>query len=99
MEDKTRKTLITGITGSGGSYLADYIFREKKDVTLEGTSRSINPYNHKNLKNLDSSVKIYNCDFTDFSSVYRTINDSRPDTIFHFASIANVKESFINPIS
>tara|TARA_B100001964_G_scaffold95666_1_gene107227 strand:- start:3221 stop:4246 length:1026 start_codon:yes stop_codon:yes gene_type:complete len=99
MKKNIRKILITGITGSGGSYLADYIFNNKKDVSLEGTSRSINPHGHKNLKNLDKSVKIYNCDLTDFSSCYRAINESRPDTIFHLASIANVRESFLNPIA
>ena len=34
-----RKALITGVTGSGGSYLADYIVEHQPAVEVHGLSR------------------------------------------------------------
>ena len=34
-----KKVLITGITGSGGSYLAEYIVNNIKDVAVHGIAR------------------------------------------------------------
>ena len=34
-----KSVLITGISGSGGSYLAEYILSLKKDIKIYGLSR------------------------------------------------------------
>jgi len=91
------KILITGITGSGGSYLAECLVN--KGVEVLGTSRWHSTSAHKNLKNIKDKVKVLSCDLCDFSSIYKILRNNKPDAIFHLASLANVRDSFDNPLS
>ena len=91
--------LITGISGSGGSYLAEYIIENQKDVEVHGISRWHSTSNQSNIKNIESKISVHECDLMDFSSVARVLNKVKPDVIFHLASHANVKAGFINPLS
>jgi GDP-4-dehydro-6-deoxy-D-mannose reductase len=94
-----KKILITGITGSGGSYLADFIVENKPEVEVHGVSRWHTATTSKNLKKCKDKVKIHECDLSDLSGIINTLKQSTPDIIFHLASHANVRVSFINPIS
>jgi len=44
-------------------------------------------------------VKVHECDLMDFSSILSTLEQSRPDVIFHLAAHANVRASFQTPLS
>lgn len=90
------KVLITGITGSGGSYLAEYLVFNR-NVEVIGTSRSHNPIDHRNIAKVKNQVKLITIDLEDFSSLTRVIEQELPDIIFHIASMANVRDSFDNP--
>ena len=92
------KIFITGITGSGGSYLGEFLLQKKAGFEIVGSSRQSNALSHPFLKNIKDKVKIVNCDLCDFGSFFRVINKERPEAIYHIASIANVRESFENPI-
>lgn len=94
-----KRILITGITGSGGSYLADYIAEHQAGVEIHGVSRWHSTTSHDNLAALAGRVQVHECDLTDFSAVFRTLQEARPDAIFHLASHANVKAGFINPLA
>lgn len=97
---RTIKTaLITGISGSGGSYLADYIVENHPAVELHGISRWHSTSSNKNLDNSIKKITLHECDLTDLSSVILTLKNSKPDAIFHLASYANVRASFITPLS
>ena len=87
------KVLITGVTGSGASYLSDYILQY--NVKLIGTTRGHG--NESNIKHIKDKIDLRYIDFTDALSVYRLFEKERPDIIFHIASIANVRNSFDNP--
>ena len=91
--------LITGITGSGGSYLAEYIVQNHPSVEIHGVSRWHSTTNNANLKSVRSSIEIHESDLNDLSSICRVINQVRPEAIFHLASHANVRASFDTPIS
>ena len=93
------KALITGISGSGGSYLADYITENHPEVELHGISRWHSTSSNKNLDNSINKITLHECDLTDLSSVILTLKNSKPDAIFHLASYANVRASFITPLS
>jgi len=93
------KALITGITGSGGSYLAEYIVNNKKDVKVCGTSRWHTAKSHDNLKRVHDKVDVISCDLCDFPNLYRILDKQRPDVIFHLASLANVRDAFDNTVS
>jgi GDPmannose 4,6-dehydratase/GDP-4-dehydro-6-deoxy-D-mannose reductase len=89
--------LITGIAGSGGSYLAEYIVNNCPEVEVHGISRWHSTTATNNLKKIRDKVNVHECDLNDFSSVFRILNEVRPDAIFHLAAHANVRASFDTP--
>ena len=94
--NKVSKVLITGISGSGGSYLAEFI-ANNKDCEIHGISRWHSTSKSNNLSEISKQIKIHECDLGDFSSVIQTLRAVKPDIIFHLASYANVRASFDTP--
>lgn len=92
-----RKVLITGISGSGGSYLSEWILEHHPEVEVHGISRWHSTSSQSNLKEIIHKIKIHECDLNDLSSVLTAIEAAKPDVIFHLASHANVRASFIYP--
>lgn len=100
MHDRTfKKVLITGISGSGGSYLADYIVENHPATEVHGIARWHSTTSQKNLEKSASKVTVHECDLTDLSSVLRVIQEVAPDGIMHIASYANVRAAFSTPLS
>ena len=91
-----RRVLITGIRGSGGSYLAEYIAANHPDVEVHGISRW-HSTSTDNLSAIRERVTLHEADLMDFSSVLAVLQDCQPDAIFHLAAHANVRASFITP--
>lgn len=89
--------LITGINGSGASYLAEYL-TTIPDLKIQGLSRW-HTDRSSNIDEIKDKVTLFECDLTDLSSVIRTLEKSNPNYIFHMASHANVRLCFDNPIS
>ncbi len=98
-ERKIKKALITGISGSGGSYLADYIVENHPSVKVHGISRWHSTASNKNLAQSAKKIILHECDLMDFSSVLNVLKEIKPDAIFHLASHANVRASFITPLA
>jgi len=94
-----KNILITGIAGSGGSYLAEYIVEHNPDVLVHGIAREVSITVPKNLEKSRGKVTIHECDLNDFSAILAVLKKVKPDAIFHLASNANVRASFINPIA
>jgi GDP-4-dehydro-6-deoxy-D-mannose reductase len=94
-----RKALITGVTGSGGSYLAEQLVASSAVQEVHGVSRWHSTSSQKNLKSVADKVVVHECDLLDVSSITRCLKEVRPDLIFHLAAHANVRASFINPLS
>jgi GDP-mannose 4,6-dehydratase len=92
-----KRVLITGITGSGGSYLAEDIVRHQPGVEVHGLSRWHSTTAADNLREIRDRVTVHECDLSDFGSVFETLQKVRPDAIFHLAAHANVRASFITP--
>ena len=91
-----QKVLITGVTGSGGSYLAEYLCDHVSGIKVIGTTRDYSL--RRNIQDLTGKLELKLVDFNDSLAVYRMLDDVRPDIIMHIASIANVRRSFDNPI-
>ncbi len=91
-----KKCFITGITGSGGSYLAEYIIKNVKKVKVIGCFRE-----KKNLNLIDKKVRekisISKLSLDNFKATKKFLNKNRPDLIFHLASDADVRNSFNFP--
>ena len=92
---KITKVLITGIAGSGGSYLAEYIANNHPEVEINGLAYSRST--RINLKTLGKKIVRYEADLMDFGSVFSVLDKVRPDAIFHLAAFANVRASFHTP--
>jgi GDP-4-dehydro-6-deoxy-D-mannose reductase len=90
---KFKKCLITGITGSGGSYLAQHIISRSKKTKIFGIYRSNG--NKKLLKN--KNIRLLKADLCNYKQTQKAIKKIKPDLIFHLASSANVRESFDSP--
>lgn len=94
-----KKILITGVSGSGGSYLADHAVQHHSRVEVHGISRWHSTASMDNLRDAGERVTLHECDLTDFSAVFSVLKKVKPDTVFHIASHANVRASFINPLA
>lgn len=91
--------LITGITGSGGSYLAEYILANHPECSVWGTSRWHSTSVLNNIKGIKDKIVVKECDLNDLSSVIRLLNECKPVKIFHLAATANVHVAFKTPLS
>lgn len=94
-----KKVLITGISGSGGSYLAEHICHTRPEVAVHGLARWHSTATDGNLAEVAGRVTLHECDLNDLSSVVRTLAAAAPDAIFHLAAHANVRASFTTPLS
>lgn len=92
------RALVTGIAGSGGSYLADYIATAHPGVMLYGLARW-HTRDTGNLQGPGGRANVHECDLTDLSSVVRALQAIRPDVVFHLAAHANVRAGFDVPLA
>ena len=91
--------LITGITGSGGSYLAEYILENHPEVKVWGVCRWHSTTTFANISRIRDLIKLRECDLLDISSIIRTLQECKPDRIFHLAAYANVRKCFDTPLA
>jgi len=92
-----KSALITGIGGSGGSYLAEYIVAHHPEVKVHGFARWHSSTTQDNLQALRGKITVHEVDLNDFGSVISALQEVKPDAIFHLAAHANVRASFITP--
>lgn len=91
-----QRVLITGIAGSGGSYLAEYIVDNHPGTDVHGLARW-HSTTQNNFGRLDGRVTVHEADLMDLGSTIAALRQIRPDAIFHLASHANVRVSFLTP--
>ncbi len=95
---KFKQVLITGVAGSGGSYMAENILENHPGVEVHGLARSSTIARSKNLTTLRGRIKLHPRDLNYLQSITDVLMSVRPDAIFHIASDANVRESFDDPV-
>jgi GDP-4-dehydro-6-deoxy-D-mannose reductase len=89
------KALITGITGFAGSHLAEYLLDHHPEVEVAGTRRWRSPMH--NVEHLTDRVELVETDLRDYNSVYRALEQVRPDYVFHLAAQSFVPTSWNAP--
>ncbi len=92
-----KRCLITGIAGSGGSYLAEYILKKSPSTKIFGFHRSLGYANYLKKK-YKSRVLISKIDLNNFNNLKKKLSIIKPDVIFHLASNADVRNSFFEPL-
>ena len=93
---KFNKCLITGISGAGGSYLAEYIISNNSKIKLFGFYRS---KGYKNIlkKKYKNRITLFKVDLNDFRKIKKLLKKIKPDLIYNFASNPDVRLSFDLP--
>ena len=94
-----KKVLITGVTGQAGSYFVEYLL-DKTDLEIYGMVRRLSVKNHTNLteKVLNNSrFHLFSGDLNDSHSIYKNIEDIKPDYFINCAAQSFVAESWISP--
>jgi GDP-4-dehydro-6-deoxy-D-mannose reductase len=89
------RVLITGVTGFAGSHLAEYVLSQHPKVEVYGTMRWRS--RTENIRNVESSIQLLECDLRDQSSVKQLIERVRPERIFHLAAQSFVPSSWNAP--
>ena len=92
-----KKILITGITGQDGSFLAQKLIARGHKVY--GTVRRNSTPMYGRLLHLDilNKITLVPIEVTEFSNVFRTLRDIKPDVIYNLAAQSFVQDSFIHP--
>jgi GDPmannose 4,6-dehydratase len=96
-----RKALITGITGQDGSFLAENLLEKEYEVhgivrrvALEDPTRRLWRINH-----LNDRIKLHAASMESYASIFRVVNDVRPDECYHLAAQSYVSYSFDDEFS
>lgn len=87
------KTLITGIAGFAGSYLAELLLEDGEEVfgtLLPGESVH-------NLDSFLSRVKLIPCDLRNKERTDRAVSEVRPDFVYHLAALTFIPDSVLDP--
>ncbi len=99
---KTKKAIITGITGQDGSYLAELLI--EKGYEVHGIRRRSSSFNTQRIDHLYSDPNsqktklfLHYGDMTDSSSLTRIIKKIQPDEIYNLAAQSHVAVSFEEP--
>ncbi|MYN39237.1 GDP-mannose 4,6-dehydratase [Duganella sp. FT109W] len=98
---KTKKALITGITGQDGAYLAELLLEKGYEVT--GTYRRTSSVNFWRIEELGiqshPNLKLVEYDLTDLSSSIRLMQTVQPDEVYNLAAQSFVGVSFDQPLT
>lgn len=90
-----KEALITGITGQDGSYLAELLI--SKGYEVHGTIRRISQPNLSNLSGVINQVNLHTADMLDAGSLFKVINQVKPDEIYNLAAMSQVRDSYDHP--
>jgi GDPmannose 4,6-dehydratase len=91
------RSLIFGVRGQDGSYLADYLLDKGEEVIgAKRRSSSSSDWRLSTAK-LNPHFVETDCDITDFSSVINILRKYEPDRIYNLAAMSQVGTSFDQP--
>ena len=98
---KTKKALITGITGQDGAYLAELLLEKGYQVT--GTYRRTSSVNFWRIEELGiqshPNLSLVEYDLTDLASSIRLMQTAQPDEVYNLAAQSFVGVSFDQPLT
>ncbi len=97
MDHNPKKSLITGINGQDGCYLARFLLNKGYEVT--GVIRADKDTDLSGLDYLGirDKVRLIRLDLLNSDAVKNLLNDSRPEEIYHLAAQSSVGFSFAHP--
>ena len=95
---KSKKALISGVTGQDGAYLAKLLL--SKGYKVFGTFRRASTPNFWRLQYVDvySKINLIPADLLDMGSLINAIKISDPDEIYNMAAMSFVSTAFEQPV-
>lgn len=89
------KSLITGINGQDGSYLAELLL--SKNYEVHGIIRRSSTNNLERINHILPQIHLHYGDLSDSLSLIKIIQEIKPDEIYNLAAQSDVKSSFDIP--
>jgi GDPmannose 4,6-dehydratase len=93
---KTKRALITGITGQDGSYLAEFLLEQGYEVV--GMIRRSSTLNFERIKHIQDRVTLVAGDLLDEVSLIHLLREHRPSEVYNLAAQSFVQTSFSQPV-
>jgi len=103
MSNKTQKkrTLITGITGQDGSYIAELLL--EKGYEVHGIVRRValeDPINRMGrIRHILNRIKLHSASLESYPSIFNVIESVKPDECYHLGAQSFVSYSFEDEFS
>jgi GDPmannose 4,6-dehydratase len=101
-ETKTKKAIVTGITGQDGSYLAELLLG--KGYEVHGLIRRSSTFNTDRIDHIyqdphtpNPNLILHYSDLTDGSRLVTLLNQIQPDEVYNLAAQSHVRVSFDEP--
>src|ERR687890_259109 len=91
-----RRALITGITGQGGSYLAELLLDAGYEVI--GMVRRHSTVNYERIAHIQDRVTFVPGDLLDQISMIHILREHRPSEVYNLAAQSFVQTSFGQPV-
>ncbi len=96
MKTKSRRALVTGITGQDGSYLAEFLL--EKGYQVYGMVRRSSTETFERIAHLVDRVELVEGDLLDQLSIINLYKKIRPNEVYNLASQSFVPTSFEQPV-
>ena len=93
---KSKKVLITGISGFAGSHLAEQLLDLGCEV--HGTIRRHAVPMHENIEHLRGRIILHEADITSAERILAIFEEIKPNAVFHLAAESFVPTSFREPV-
>jgi GDPmannose 4,6-dehydratase len=93
---KSKRALITGITGQDGSYLAEFLLSQGYEVI--GMIRRSSTVNFERIKHIQDRVTLVPGDLLDEVSLIHLLREHRPQEVYNLAAQSFVQTSFSQPV-
>lgn len=90
-----KRTLISGISGMDGSYLAEFLL--EKGYTVYGLVRRSSTSNLQRIEHILDKIYLIPGDILDQASLNNAVLVAKPDEVYHLASQSFVHESWNQP--
>lgn len=91
-----KRTLITGITGFAGSFLAEHLLSLNiQDQEIYGTYLSDSSL--ENIQSIKENLSLTKIDLTDSGAVEELIKSVMPSEIYHLAALPSPADSYADP--
>ena len=93
---KTKRALITGITGQDGSYLAEFLLAQGYEVI--GVLRRSSTLNFERIRHIQDKLTLASGDLLDEVSLINLLRDYRPIEVYNLAAQSFVVTSWAQPV-